>query len=86
VDQAQAAGRAGARVRAVPRFLGAYPDGTTAPTVSDVSFGGGLNAANMITVPLGADGKIATHGDDLGAVPIPAPHVSLGVIGERRGP
>ncbi len=40
-------------------FLEAYPDGTTAPTVSDVSFGGGLNAANMITVPLGADGKVA---------------------------
>jgi RHS repeat-associated protein len=51
-------------------FLEAYPDGTTAPTVSDVSFGGGLTVANMITVPLGADGKVAILVGGTGSVQI----------------
>jgi RHS repeat-associated protein len=36
----------------------AYPDGKSAPGVSDVNYATGDTLANMVTVPLGSDGKI----------------------------
>jgi RHS repeat-associated protein len=38
--------------------LTAYADGASLPAVSDVNYASGQTVANMVTVPLGADGKI----------------------------
>ena len=42
-----------------------YPDGTTAPTVSNLDYATGQTINNMVTIPIGADGKIdcAVGGD-----------------------
>jgi Fibronectin type III domain len=39
-------------------YVEAYPDGESAPVISDVDFTAGQTLANMVTVPLGSDGKI----------------------------
>jgi hypothetical protein len=39
-------------------WIAAYPDGTTRPEVSNVSFTGGQTYASTVIVPVGADGKI----------------------------
>jgi RHS repeat-associated protein len=36
----------------------AYPDGASLPGVSDVNYASGQTVANMVTVPVGSDGKI----------------------------
>lgn len=42
-------------------FLTVYPDGTTMPPTSNVDFGAGQTTANMVVVPVGADGSIAIY-------------------------
>ncbi|HEV2346170.1 MAG TPA: PKD domain-containing protein [Actinocrinis sp.] len=39
-------------------YITAYPDGTTRPTASNLNFNPGDTLANMVIVPVGADGKI----------------------------
>ena len=41
-----------------------YPNGLARPTASSINFPRGWTGANMVTVPLGADGKVAlfNHG------------------------
>lgn len=39
-------------------YVTAYPDGTTRPTASNLNFNPGDTLANMVIVPVGADGKI----------------------------
>lgn len=39
-------------------YITAYPDGTTRPLASNVNFSTGSTLANMVIVPVGADGKI----------------------------
>ncbi len=39
-------------------WIAAYPDGTTRPEVSNVSFTGGQTYASTVIVPVGSDGKI----------------------------
>ena len=42
----------------VAGYVRAYPDGTTAPSVSNVNFNAGATVANAAIVPIGADGYI----------------------------
>lgn len=42
----------------VAGYVRAYPDGTTAPSVSDVNFNAGATVANAAIVPISADGYI----------------------------
>ena len=39
-------------------YLTAYPDGGSVPTTSNLDFPAGKTVANLVTVPVGADGKI----------------------------
>ena len=39
-------------------YLTVYPDGKTLPTASNVNFTAGQTVPNMVTVPVGADGKV----------------------------
>ena len=39
-------------------YVTAYPDGTTRPTASNLNFNPGDTLANMVIVPVGADGKV----------------------------
>lgn len=39
-------------------YITAYPDGTTRPTASNLNFSVGDTRANLVVVPIGADGKI----------------------------
>ncbi len=39
-------------------FITAYPDGTTLPTASNLNFTAGETIANLVTVPVGADGDV----------------------------
>lgn len=42
-------------------FLSAYPDGTARPAASNVNFAAGQTVPNLVTVPVGADGKIVLY-------------------------
>ncbi len=42
-------------------FLIAYASGTTRPAVSSINFAAGWTGANLVTVPIGADGQIAIY-------------------------
>jgi hypothetical protein len=42
-----------------PSFLTVWPSGTTKPNVSSINFVAGTNRANLVTVPVGANGKIS---------------------------
>ena len=42
-------------------YFTAYPSGQSRPTASSINFPKGWTGANMVTVPLGADGKIAIY-------------------------
>jgi hypothetical protein len=39
-------------------YVTAYPDGTTRPTASNLNFTAGETVANLVTVPVGADGQV----------------------------
>ncbi|GAA1140417.1 subtilase family serine protease [Kitasatospora gansuensis] len=39
-------------------YLTAYPSGTPKPTSSNLNWAGGLTVPNLVTVPIGADGKV----------------------------
>ncbi|HEX5119581.1 MAG TPA: hypothetical protein VFW65_30700 [Pseudonocardiaceae bacterium] len=39
-------------------FVTAFPDGTAVPGASSINFGPGQTAANLVVVPVGADGKV----------------------------
>ncbi|HEX5115138.1 MAG TPA: PKD domain-containing protein [Pseudonocardiaceae bacterium] len=39
-------------------FLTVYPDGTTRPTASNLNYTAGQTIPNLVTVPVGADGKV----------------------------
>jgi DNA-binding beta-propeller fold protein YncE len=41
-----------------PSYVTAYPDGQTPPLASNLNFHSGENIANLVTVPVGADGKV----------------------------
>ena len=42
-------------------YFTAYPSGTTRPKASSLNFPKGWTGANMVTVPVGADGKISLY-------------------------
>lgn len=42
-------------------FLTAYPSGTTRPSTSSLNVAARLNRANMVTVPVGADGRVRIY-------------------------
>lgn len=42
-------------------YLTLYPNGVSRPTASSINFPRGWTGANMVTVPLGADGKVALY-------------------------
>ena len=42
-------------------YLAAYPSGTVRPGVSSVNFSAGWTGANLVTVPVGDDGRIAVY-------------------------
>jgi hypothetical protein len=42
-------------------FLTAFPSGTTRPGTSSINFPAGATIANMVTVPVGADGKVSVY-------------------------
>ena len=42
-----------------PGYVTVYPDGGSAPTASNVNFAAGQTAANLVLVPVGADGMVA---------------------------
>ena len=50
-----------------PGYLTVYPSGAARPGTSNVNFGRGQNVANTVTVPVGADGKIAVYNGSAGA-------------------
>ena len=52
-------------------FLTAYPSGTTVPRTSNLNFAEGQTTANLVTVKVGADGKVA-FANALGAVDVVA--------------
>ena len=47
-------------------YITAYPDGTARPTASNVNFNPGDTLANMVIVPVGADGKIDLYNSSTG--------------------
>lgn len=47
-------------------YVTAYPDGTTRPTASNLNFTPGATLANMVIVPVGADGKIDLYNSSTG--------------------
>lgn len=42
-------------------YVTAYPSGSARPTASSVNFGAGWTGANLVTVAVGADGRILLH-------------------------
>jgi hypothetical protein len=44
-------------------FLTVYPDGESVPTASNLNFSAGETIANLVVVPLGADGKVDFYND-----------------------
>lgn len=49
-------------------FLTVYPSGGTAPTASNLNFARGQTVANLVTVAIGADGKVALRNTSAGSV------------------
>ena len=49
-------------------YLTAYPDGGARPTVSNLNFTAGQTVANLVIVPVGADGKIRLYNGSPGTV------------------
>lgn len=49
-------------------YLTVFPDGTARPATSDVNFAKGQTAANLVIVPLAADGKIDLYNNSGGTV------------------
>lgn len=47
-------------------YVTAYPDGTTRPTASNLNFTPGATLANMVIVPVGADGKVDLYNSSTG--------------------
>jgi Laminin G domain len=47
-------------------FVTAYADGTTAPNAWNLSFATGQNVANLVVVPVGADGSVALTNGSVG--------------------
>ena len=47
-------------------YITAYPDGTTRPTASNVNFNPGDTLANLVIVPVGADGKVDLYNGSAG--------------------
>ena len=46
---------------AAPGYFTLYPSGVARPTASSINFPKGWTGANMVTVPVGADGKVALY-------------------------
>ncbi len=44
-------------------FVTVYPDGTTRPLASNLNFSAGETIPNLVTVPVGADGKVDFYND-----------------------
>jgi hypothetical protein len=42
-----------------PGFITAYADGGTVPSTSNLNFTAGATVANLVVVPVGADGRVA---------------------------
>ncbi len=49
-----------------PGFITAYPNGTTRPNASNLNFGPGQTVPNLVTVPVGSDGKVALYNESDG--------------------
>lgn len=49
-----------------PGFITAYPNGTTRPNASNLNFGPGQTIPNLVTVPVGSDGKVALYNESDG--------------------
>ena len=49
-----------------PGFVTAYPNGTTRPNASNLNFGPGQTVPNLVTVPVGSDGKVALYNESTG--------------------
>lgn len=56
-------------------YLTVYPNGTARPTVSSLNFAARANRANLATVPVGADGRIAVYNEH------GSTHVLVDVVG-----
>ena len=63
-----------------PGNLSVYPAGAGRPAVSNVNFAAGQSVPNLVTVPVGADGRIALSNNSTGAT-----HVIVDVAGYYTG-
>lgn len=50
-----------------PGFVTVYPDGTSVPSSSNLNFGKNETVPNLVTVKVGADGKVALHNTSTGS-------------------
>ncbi|GAB3557570.1 hypothetical protein GCM10027405_02560 [Arthrobacter alkaliphilus] len=48
-------------------FITAYPSGTTRPDASNLNFASGQTVPNLVTVPVGTDGKVTLYNHSSGA-------------------
>ena len=53
-----------------PGNLSVYPTGVARPTVSNVNFVGGQTVPNLVTVPVGADGRIVLRNNSTGTTQV----------------
>jgi PKD repeat protein len=53
-------------------YLTVYPDGGTRPVASSLNFAGGQTVANLVVVPVGADGRVAFYNGSSGRVDVVA--------------
>jgi len=53
-------------------YITAYPGGTTRPTASNLNFAPGATVANVVVVPVGADGTVSLFNGSVGATDLVA--------------
>ncbi|KOV36972.1 hypothetical protein ADK60_05350 [Streptomyces sp. XY431] len=74
---------------AAESFLTVYPSGSGVPSASNLNFSAGQTVPNLVTVPVGADGKVAFYNHvgstDVVADASPGPAACSGRWGRRSG-
>ncbi|MDP9219361.1 MAG: hypothetical protein M3P23_02350 [Actinomycetota bacterium] len=67
-------------------FITAFPSTTVRPTVSNLNFAKGQTVANLVTVPVGPDGKVSLYNGSAGSVDLLADVAGYYVVGTATDP